>query len=365
MNDKKTIYMVLMLRWGDPTGHSYVIGFFSNKDLATIFGCQERDYRGGKYEFVIKEFLVKNDSKTIYLITKELNPRQQMFYKVFDNESSAKINLLKQKERKINTDDVSPSLSHDLKSYVLRNRTPKLTNYLIDFGESSLMDVLLYHLDDEEHSSNCSNQLESFYPSSLELYKTFQQYKYRKSQNEQLIIDLIKKTTDIDSLIEFLKLDDIAYKVEIANHLLINSVLVNIFKLQPFNNKVCMALISNINLEDSDLISLIKSNSLYLKAILREPAREYSKELIDVLYNEIQELNNLELASKNDDDLDNSINPYFLKTITQFPNTSTKILLELFELAHSNNYKFLIKEIQKHPNFNNQASLILETFKKL
>lgn len=362
--DLKKIYMVLMLRWGDPTGHSYVIGFFSNKDVATIFGCQERDYRGGKYEFALKEFEVPSESSIIYLITKELNPRQKMFYKVFYDEKLAKDNLIKQNERKIDISDTSASLPDDLKKYVLKNRSPKLTKYLINFGESTVMDTLLHHLDDDYGSENVLQQLSNLAPTSLELFKTFQQFKYRICQNEKLILELINNSTDIDCLIEFLKIDNLSYKIAIASHPLINERLINLFISQKYHHKVSNALIANPALKDSDLTALIKSNSLYLKAILREPDHEYSKEFIDFIYDEVKQINTVNLNE--DDESNMSISPYFVKTIAQFSNTSTKILLELFNLANTNQaYKFLIKEITKHPNFNNKASLILETFKKL
>ena len=57
-------YVTTMYRWGDPEGHSYVLGVFSSKEDAELYGQMEYQYRGHKYEPVVLEFVV-NDSKLL------------------------------------------------------------------------------------------------------------------------------------------------------------------------------------------------------------------------------------------------------------------------------------------------------------
>ena len=52
----KPIYIVHMLRFGDDTNHSYIIGAFDKKYAAQKAGVMEEYWRGGKYKAVIKVF---------------------------------------------------------------------------------------------------------------------------------------------------------------------------------------------------------------------------------------------------------------------------------------------------------------------
>ena len=47
------MYIVEALRFGDREKHSYVVGVYSNKELAEDAAEFETDWRGGKYECVI------------------------------------------------------------------------------------------------------------------------------------------------------------------------------------------------------------------------------------------------------------------------------------------------------------------------
>lgn len=43
-------YLVLGRRWGDPDGHTYVVGLYSEKQAALDARILEIDHRGGKYD---------------------------------------------------------------------------------------------------------------------------------------------------------------------------------------------------------------------------------------------------------------------------------------------------------------------------
>jgi hypothetical protein len=55
---KIKIFVVTMCRFGDTESHHYVIGAFSKKAAAIKAGEMEREYRGGKYEYVIDEHIL-------------------------------------------------------------------------------------------------------------------------------------------------------------------------------------------------------------------------------------------------------------------------------------------------------------------
>lgn len=55
------VWVVEMLRWGDRELHSYVIGVYSSQKEAEEAGKEEREYRGGKYEPEINEFVIEED----------------------------------------------------------------------------------------------------------------------------------------------------------------------------------------------------------------------------------------------------------------------------------------------------------------
>jgi len=53
--DWTNLYVVEALRWGDREKHSYIVGVFSNMELALAAAEYEAGYRGGKYECVVVE----------------------------------------------------------------------------------------------------------------------------------------------------------------------------------------------------------------------------------------------------------------------------------------------------------------------
>ncbi len=53
MENDGVLFVVEMLRWGDRENHSYVIGVYSSKTLATLAGETEKSWRAGKYEYAI------------------------------------------------------------------------------------------------------------------------------------------------------------------------------------------------------------------------------------------------------------------------------------------------------------------------
>jgi hypothetical protein len=69
-NKSKLVYVVTMYRYGDREKHSYVLGVFSNENIAHECGEKEKDYRGGKYEFEIIRFCV--NSPTDFLKVKHV-----------------------------------------------------------------------------------------------------------------------------------------------------------------------------------------------------------------------------------------------------------------------------------------------------
>ena len=61
------VYVVEMLRWGDPENHHYLIGVFSNLQKALEAGIENEQYRGGcgKYQPRISECAIDDDLKVI------------------------------------------------------------------------------------------------------------------------------------------------------------------------------------------------------------------------------------------------------------------------------------------------------------
>ncbi len=54
---KNTIYTVHAYRWGDREMHSYPVGVYSKKHAALKAAEAEEDYRGGKYECEVLEWV--------------------------------------------------------------------------------------------------------------------------------------------------------------------------------------------------------------------------------------------------------------------------------------------------------------------
>lgn len=50
------VFAVVMYRWGDPDGHSYLLGVYPNEEQAKAEGGYEREWRGLKYEPEITAF---------------------------------------------------------------------------------------------------------------------------------------------------------------------------------------------------------------------------------------------------------------------------------------------------------------------
>jgi len=53
--NNKTVFVVIMQRWGSSEDHHYIIGVFKKFKEAQKAGVKEREYRGGKYDPSISE----------------------------------------------------------------------------------------------------------------------------------------------------------------------------------------------------------------------------------------------------------------------------------------------------------------------
>ncbi|MCG7985018.1 MAG: hypothetical protein JAY90_19990 [Candidatus Thiodiazotropha lotti] len=54
---KQSIYTVHAYRWGDRENHSYSVGVYSKKHEALSASEAEKEYRGGKYECEVIEWI--------------------------------------------------------------------------------------------------------------------------------------------------------------------------------------------------------------------------------------------------------------------------------------------------------------------
>lgn len=50
------VFVTRMLRYGDRDAHSYIVGAYTSIEQAKFAGKCEESWRGGKYEYDIKEF---------------------------------------------------------------------------------------------------------------------------------------------------------------------------------------------------------------------------------------------------------------------------------------------------------------------
>lgn len=57
------IYVVTMYRYGDRESHSYVLGVFSEKNIAIHTGLFEEAWRGTKYTCEVLEFVLDSPEK--------------------------------------------------------------------------------------------------------------------------------------------------------------------------------------------------------------------------------------------------------------------------------------------------------------
>lgn len=55
---KKRVYTVRACRWGDQETHSYIVGVYDKKHAALKAAESEENYRGGKYECEVREFIL-------------------------------------------------------------------------------------------------------------------------------------------------------------------------------------------------------------------------------------------------------------------------------------------------------------------
>lgn len=55
---RSKVYVVTMYRWGNPEGHSYIEGVYSDESVAQEQGITERIRRDCKYEPVINELKI-------------------------------------------------------------------------------------------------------------------------------------------------------------------------------------------------------------------------------------------------------------------------------------------------------------------
>lgn len=49
------VYITTMYRFGSTERHSYIVGAYSSKEQAQFAGECEKSWRGGKYDYLIKE----------------------------------------------------------------------------------------------------------------------------------------------------------------------------------------------------------------------------------------------------------------------------------------------------------------------
>ena len=55
---KQTVYTVHACRWGDTETHSYIVGVYAKKQAALNAATTEEEYRGGKYECEVLEWVM-------------------------------------------------------------------------------------------------------------------------------------------------------------------------------------------------------------------------------------------------------------------------------------------------------------------
>ena len=51
-----TVYTVHAYRWGDFESHSYIVGVYSEPEVALMAAATEEEWRGGKYECEVLEW---------------------------------------------------------------------------------------------------------------------------------------------------------------------------------------------------------------------------------------------------------------------------------------------------------------------
>ena len=50
------VFVCTMYRFGDRERHSYVVGVYTSIDHAKLAGACEKSWRGGKYEYEVRDF---------------------------------------------------------------------------------------------------------------------------------------------------------------------------------------------------------------------------------------------------------------------------------------------------------------------
>lgn len=65
------VYILTMRRWGDPEGHQYVSGVFTDLAECCMEGLEHKLYRGNKYEPYIQETLVDDAFGPILEVSQE------------------------------------------------------------------------------------------------------------------------------------------------------------------------------------------------------------------------------------------------------------------------------------------------------
>jgi len=50
------VFVCTMYRWGDRESHSYIVGVYTSIEHAKLAGACEASWRGGKYEYEVREF---------------------------------------------------------------------------------------------------------------------------------------------------------------------------------------------------------------------------------------------------------------------------------------------------------------------
>lgn len=60
---KPTVYTVRACRWGDRETHSYIVGVYSKKHAALKAAETEEQWRGGKYECEVLEWVLDSGAE--------------------------------------------------------------------------------------------------------------------------------------------------------------------------------------------------------------------------------------------------------------------------------------------------------------
>ena len=95
--NRQNYYLVVMLRWGDPKNHSYVIALTKDGITASVMGKHDHQYRGNKYD---PEILVVRlrEQEGYWLVEQFDGDREKLVVTVCHDEEE--VNQVKQNKRR-------------------------------------------------------------------------------------------------------------------------------------------------------------------------------------------------------------------------------------------------------------------------